>query len=687
MATRGRNLKSARARKVSIAPTDFWRPILAAIGLVAAVFAVYYPAWRGGFLWEDLIHAETNPLLTASDGWRQIWFSFDSPVQYFPLTHSVFRLEKAFWGTSLLAHHLVNIGVHAASALILWRLLRRLAVPAAWLGAALFALHPVQVESVAQISELKNVLMGLFFFASLFFWVRYCEQKRALWWTVSFVCYVLALAAKTNASVLPAALVLILWWRQERVGWRWMAEIAPFAALSIGAGFVAILWERTSNTTSLYVMKADVIERGLIASRDIFFYLGKLLWPVHLSFNYPAWNISRTHPTDYLWLVALVATAAVIFFAWRRLGRGPEVASSFFVVALLPFLGFVNFYPFRYSYVDDHYQYLASIGPLSLVAAAFSRMGRNLRVAAAACVLGLLAFLTWRHAHAYESGAALWEDTIKENPQSYLAENNFGTTLLDEGDPRAALPHLQRAYQLAPANFESAHNMGVCLMNLQRLTDALPYLEQAVKIDGRDANARRDLGRALLQLGRADEAAEDVEQLLALKPGDAKAHTLLAAIRTQQARPEEAMTHLRTALSLAPDDAEAMTQLANLYLQTQKEDAAAALLRKILEVRSDDADALKNYAWLLATASEANLRDGTRAVALAEKAQLKAPGNPFIQATLAAAYAEAGRFNEARAVAQNALRFAEANNLSGLAALLNKEIALFENRRPMREQH
>jgi protein O-mannosyl-transferase len=279
----------------------------------------------------------------------------------------------------------------------------------------------------------------------------------------------------------------------------------------------------------------------------------------------------------------------------------------------------------------------------------------------------------------------LWADTARKNPGSWMAENNYGTVLTARHEMRAALAHFQRAYDLAPNNLESARNMGISFMDLQQPAAALPYLEKAVHINKRDAQARRDLGRALSQLGRGQDALENLDEALEINPNDAKAHTLAASALMEQGRHEEAMSHLRTALSLQPEDVETKTQLANLFLQLQQNRDAAELLRQILVLQPDDPDALKNCAWLLATASEPDLRNGDRAVALAERARVRAPQNPFIQATLAAAYAEAGRFREARLVAENALQVSEANHLNGLTDLLRKEIALFENEQPYRD--
>ncbi|MGI9114474.1 MAG: tetratricopeptide repeat protein [Chthoniobacterales bacterium] len=653
-----------------------------------AVLGVYQPAWHGDFVWEDELYANTNPLLSATDGLRRIWFSFDSPAQYFPLTHTVFRLGKGWLGAQPTSLHLVNILCHAGASLVLWRLLQRLRVPGAWLGAALFALHPVQVESVAQISELKNVLMGLCFIASLYFWVVYREKRRTYNWLASFGCYLLALAAKSTACVLPAALLLILWLRKERISRKSVLELLPFLLASVVSALTALAWEKLHNTADWIVNSSGWIERLLIASRAVFFYLGKLVWPGGLTFNYPGWDISRFHPTDYLWLLAVLLLAGVVYLARRRLGRGPEVVLLFFVGALSPLLGFVGVYTFRYTYVADHYQYLACIGPLALFAAGCDWAARGRRYVSlvlAACILTVLSWLTWSQSHIYKSGEALWLDTIRKNPGSWMAENNYGIILRSRGKLQTALAHFQRSYDLAPNNPEGARNVGLSYLELHQPGSAIPYLQQAARINPRDPKGGRDLARGLLESGRSAEAIDKLNDVLALDPNDAKAHTLMASALLTEGRYEETRSHLRAALALQPDDIETQTQLANLSLQLRQYGEAAELLRQIVARRPDDADALKNYAWLLATAPDAGVRNGARAVELAERARAGAPQNPFIQATLAAAYAEAGQFHEARLTAEAALQFADQNNLGALANLLRQEIALSENSQAYRD--
>jgi len=248
-------------------------------------------------------------------------------------------------------------------------------------------LHPVHVESVAWITERKNVLMGLFFLLALLAWVRFMEvssRQRWKYYSLALVCYALALFSKTTACTLPAALLLIFWLKGTRIDWRRLAQIAPFVVLGIGMGLVTVWWERHHQGTQGELFQIGLPERVLVACQALWFYAGKLLWPANLVFSYPRWTISAGNPLDYVWPLVTVAAAAIICFARRYLGRGPEVAALFFAATLSPMLGFIMLYTFRYSFVADHYQYLASIGPLALAAAgitkAFDALGKVNRI-------------------------------------------------------------------------------------------------------------------------------------------------------------------------------------------------------------------------------------------------------------------------------------------------------------------
>src|SRR5881398_1716151 len=276
-----------------------WRIYLFVLVLAAVTILAYRPAWNGGFLWDDDAYVTNNELLTAPDGLRRIWFSFDSPSQYFPLVYTTFRIERALWGLNPAGYHVVNVLLHVANALLVWRLLARLRVPGAWLAGAIFALHPVQVESVAWITERKNVLMGFFFLLTLLAWIVFIDERTKRPWPfygLALVFYVLALSAKSTACTLPAALLLILWLQKRRINTRRLIQILPFVILGMGMGLLAVWWERYHQGTSRAVFAfLTPIERILIASRAVWFYLSKLIWPSNMTFIYPRWNISPQH--------------------------------------------------------------------------------------------------------------------------------------------------------------------------------------------------------------------------------------------------------------------------------------------------------------------------------------------------------------------------------------------------------
>src|SRR5436190_10137829 len=404
--------------------------------LAALTIFAYYPAWHGGFLWDDDDYIINNKLLTAPDGWQRIWFSLDSPSQYFPLTYSTFRIEHALWGLNPTGYHWVNLLLHVANALLVWAVLARLKVPGAWLAAAVFALHPVQVESVAWISERKNVLMAFFFLLTLLAWIAFVDQRTKrprFFYCPALVFYALALSAKTTACTLPAALFLFLWLRKRPINRQRIFQIIPFLLMGIAMGLLAVWWERyRQGTIQAAFPFLSPMERVLVASRAIWFYLSKLTWPSNLTFIYPRWDIAPTHLLNYAWLAAGVIVCVAIYLLRPYVGRSVEVAAGFFVATLSPVLGFVMLYTFRYTFVADHYQYLACIGPIALASAGlvrlrdFSKNSGALIFGAALCLLALLAGLTWRQAAMYSNVETLWRTTLSRNPGCWMAHNNLG---------------------------------------------------------------------------------------------------------------------------------------------------------------------------------------------------------------------------------------------------------------------
>src|SRR5436190_3405627 len=363
-------------RHLSITPRALaW--LGAAATLAAWTIFAYWPAWHGGFIWDDDRYVTHNYLLIAPDGLRRIWFSLDAPSQYFPLAYTVLRIERSLWDLNPVGYHWVNILLHLGNALLVWCILARLKVPGAWLAAGIFALHPVQVESVAWITELKNVLMGFFFLLTLLAWTRFVDERQRRPWRfyrLALVFYVLALSAKSTACTLPAALFLILWLQKKRIDWRRVLQIVPFVVLGLTMGLIAVWWERYHVGTRGTMFALGPLERLIVATHAACFYLGKLFWPAKLTFIYPQWTLDPNTPFSYIWLVAGIVLCAAIYFARRYAGRSVEVAAVFFVATLSPVLGFIMLYTFRYTFVADHYQYVACIGPIALVSAGLVKL-------------------------------------------------------------------------------------------------------------------------------------------------------------------------------------------------------------------------------------------------------------------------------------------------------------------------
>jgi tetratricopeptide (TPR) repeat protein len=544
--------------------------LLAAVLLVLATVAAYLPALRGGWVWDDDAYVTENPLLAEPGGLRKIWFSLESRSQYFPLTYTSFRAERALWGLDPLGYHLTNVLLHAANALLVWLLLARLSVPGALFAAALFALHPVQVESVAWVTERKNVLSGLFFFATILAWLRVQEpgeRRPRRWYAVSLACFALALSAKTTVAVLPAVLALLLWFREGRVAARRLLPLVPFAALGLGMGLVTVWWERFRQGTAGAEFAYPGAERLLIAGRALPFYLGKLLWPASLAFSYPRWSIDAGDPRQYLWPAAVLGAAAGLWLGRARIGRGPFAAGLFFLVCLLPLIGPFALYTFRYSLVADHYQYLACLGPLALFAAALQRVpgsrpaARAVRLGLPAAVLALCAALTWRQAGIYRDGVTLWRDTLAKNPSSWFARNNLAHALHQQGDLEGALAAVGEALRLKADDPVIHTNRGAILESAGRFDEAIESYREALRLLPGYPPAQTNLGSLLARAGRPAEAGGLIREALRDPSLRARAHLRMGDVHAMEGRLGEAAAAYRRALELRPDLEEARRKL------------------------------------------------------------------------------------------------------------------------------
>ena len=672
------------------------RALVFAVVLAAVTIFAYRPAWHGGFLWDDDAYIINNELLTALDGWQRIWFSLDSPSQYFPFTYSTFRIEHALWGLNTTGYHWVNLLLHVGNALMVWAVLARLRVPGSWLAAAIFALHPVQVESVAWITERKNVLMGFFFLLTLLAWVAFVDDRTRrprIFYCLGLIFYVLALSAKATACTLPAALFLILWLQKKPITMRRLMQIVPFVVLGVGMGLLAVWWERYHQGTNRAVFTfLSPIERILVASRAVWFYLSKIFWPSDLTFIYPRWNISPADLFDYIWLLAGIAACGAIYFLRRYFGRSVEVAAAFFVATLSPVLGFIMLFTFRYTFVADHYQYLACVGPIALASAGIVSLSdkfaqyRALIVSAALLVVASLGTLTWRQAATYIDIETLWRTTLAKNPECWMAHTNLGLVLFEKGKIDDAIAHYRSALQMQPDWWDAEYNLGTALLAKGQVDEAILHCEKAVSMRPTDPDAQVSLGNLLFQKGRIDEAIAHYQKAITVHPDHFLARYGLGHALLEKGELDSAIQVCRSALLLRPLDADCHTMLAIALEERGNPAEAIQHYQKALGLAPRSISTLTNLAWLLATSQDPSLRNGLKAVELAKQADRLVGGtNTLVLRTLAAAYAENGEFANAIRTAQFAMQLARMHGEDSLTTDLDQQIALYQLGMPYRD--
>jgi tetratricopeptide (TPR) repeat protein len=555
--------------------------------LAGLLVLVYWPAICGGFVWDDDVYVTNNPLLTSPHGWRDIWFSAEHQSQFFPLVFTTLRLEHTLWGLNPFGYHLVNVLLHAANAALVWLVLRRMAIPGAWITAGLFAFHPVQAETVAWITELKNTQSTLFYLLAVWRWMNFINDKSSTRWkdySFTILFYVLALLSKTTACTLPAALLLIPWMRGEQIGWRRTGQVVPFMILGVAAGLVSIWWEgHLGNYRQEVGQNLTLVQRALVASHALWFYAGKLVFPVNLTFSYPHWQVSAGDFLNYLWLAGCLAVALPWWFLRNTPGRRVIGAVVFFVAALSPLLGFIPLYTFKYSYAADHYQYIACIGLLALAGAGLQQIPRVFSVV----VLLVLGGLTWKQAHLYQNQTALWEDTLAKNPTSWMADDNLGTIFRGAGDFGKAIDYYHKAIRLNP-NFAQAHyNLGIVLFKTGEAGEAMGEFQKAIQLDPEDSLAFYNFANALDQNGQADEAIRQYKEAIRLDPDFINARINLGILFGRLGRLDEAAAQFQEVVRLDPDNAEAHNNLGAILRAKGRLDDAIAQFQEAVRLNPD----------------------------------------------------------------------------------------------------
>jgi len=556
------------------------------IAIPAALLAAYWPALRGGFVWDDNAHVTAAALRSLHGLWR-IWFSLGATQQYYPLLHSAFWLEHRLWGDAVLGYHLVNLAQHALAACLVVAIVRRLALPGAWLAGLIFALHPVCVEAVAWISEQKSTLSAVFYLSSAFIYLGFDRTRRRssyLWALGLFIC---ALLTKTVTATLPAALLVVFWWKRGRLDRRRdVRPLLPWFALAIPAGLFTAWVERTYIAARGADFAITPMQRLLIAGRVPWFYAAKLFWPSNLIFTYPRWTIDPA--AWWQWLFPLALLAAFILAAKRR---AVLAALLFFVGTLFPVLGFLNVYPFRFSWVADHLQYLACLGIIVPIVG----QARSLQRVLNPLLVLILAVLTFRQAAMYGDTETLYRETLVRNPQSWMAHNNLGVALAKMDRTPEAIHEYQTALRIKPDYAEPHNNLATILSRQPgRLPEAIAEAQEALRLKPDYPEALVNLGSFLAPIpGRLPEAIADYQAALRLKPDHAEAHNNLGlALLEMPGRLPDATAELEAAVQLEPDNAQMHDNLAGaLARMPGRLPDAIAEVRAALEIAPGDPQA------------------------------------------------------------------------------------------------
>lgn len=663
-----------------------------ALSLFVITTCVYVPALHGGFIWDDDAYVTENLLLRDFNGLMHIWFSPGATLQYYPLTFTTFWLEFQSWRLWSPGYHLVNILLHAGNALLLWRLLRMLTVPGAWFVAALFALHPVHVESTAWIAERKNVLSGLFYLSSLICYLRFSllhmqsvegnvRNRRQYYYALLF--FLAALLSKTSTCTLPAVILFIGWWKKDWEVNRELPYLLPLFAISALFGLITAGVERNVVGAVGEQWNLSLVERSLIAGRALWFYVGKLLWPFNLTFLYPKWNIDVTVWWQWLFPVSVMILLAVVTCFCERVGKTALVVILFFIGTLFPVLGFFDVYFTLYSYVADHFQYLASIGPLALFGGrlwkaqqlpheekkdvsgpllllAKKKISEHFfRTIVSFSILVLLGWLTWQQGHIYESRRSLSMDTIEKNPLAWAAYNDLAMSAVHDGSYPLALEYLEKAVGLHPKG-ESIHN-NLCMVHwkLGDVASALRHGQESVLLQPNRSKAQICLGFALLATGALHEAEGAFIRAITLNPDLALPYYGLGAMYLKErtifphVTPQQAIRYLERALVLFPGSDP------SLFLAAQ----------------------------MLATYPDAAVRNGQRALQLAQElCQRTNNSNSRSLDVLAAAYAEDNQFDRAIEVTKRALTLVKKQDEDQLFNQLQERLQLYERKIPYRLQ-
>jgi len=544
--------------------------ILQSALILVVGFWIYWPALNGDWLWDDQDLVINNALVHDPNGLWKIWFEPTSLFDYLPLKVSVEWTEWRLWGDETLGYHLVNVSLHLLSALLLWRLLYKLGLRHAWLGGVIFAVHPIMVESVAWISELKNTLSMPFFLLAMIAWIDYDTHRKWRNYGAALGLFLLALLAKPTMVMFPVVILLHAWWKRDRIDWRDVERSAAFFAVSLAIGLTT-LWFLARTVGEQNVVLGGAASRLACAGLAISFYFSKCILPLDLMAVYPKWIVDPPSPAQFLpWPVL----GGVLYYLWtgrNSWGRHALFGLGFFLINLAPFLGLNAGSYMTFAWVMDHVLYIPIIGLIGLAVAAWEQVEKQLSPplrwgggAIVSVVLALSAWASHGYASLYVNLETLWTYNISRNPGGALPHNDLGYALVQQGRIPEAIEQMRLATQLDPSFRDAHHNLGLLLLQTGHVPEALAEFQALLRLSPNLPETHYNVALGLDRAGRIPEAIEQYRQTLVLDPGYLAAYNNLAVDLAGQNRFAEAIQTFQAALQVDPDDVQIRDNLARL---------------------------------------------------------------------------------------------------------------------------
>ena len=545
------------AKSATSTPSLTWLLLRAAV-IILAGFWVFGPALRGEWLWDDDLLISQNALVQSPDGLWKIWFQPGSLIDYFPITVTVEWIEWHLFGNDTLGYHLVSLALHLIGAFLVWRLLTKFGLRWAWIGGLLFAVHPIVVESVAWIAELKNTLSLPPFLLAMLFWIDFDEHRRTRDYLLALGFFLAAMLCKTTMVMFPVVILLYAWWKRARINKRDLQAAAPFFLVSLVLGLVTIFFVQHSNTFHGGTPLGGPLSRLACAGLSIAFYFSKCVLPVGLMPIYTRWIVDPPSLVQFLpWPVL----AATLFLLWKKRdgwGRHALLGLGYFLILLLPFCGLVTGSYMRFSWVMDHIVYLPLIGIIGLAVAAIESLNNRLPVHLrhGAIVLSVIVLIAAVSSHSYAGFYAdritYWTFAVRQNPHAWVAHNNLANELEKSGHRTEGLEQFNLALQDQPDYVEALYNRGLAHMVLDEPAAAIVDLNQAIAIEPDAATAYLSRAVRLLSQGNTEAALSDLQHFQQLAPHDPQADYAQLWIwiaRNQQGKRADADQELSASLS------------------------------------------------------------------------------------------------------------------------------------------